>query len=224
MVISAILLKCINIDGKVNYMKLIAEKRVRTGTGASKQARAAGKLPAVIYGSEVDSLPVLLDLKEFDDAIREVGANGVFTVEVDGEEYSVFVKEYSSFATKQKLYHVDLQAFTAGEKVVMTIPIYVEGEEEVVEGIVSQLINEIELEIAPEKAPSSITIDVSGLQIGDSLTVADIELPEGAVLITEPEEAAVTVTVPEDISEDLEPSEATDEMPEPEVIGEDEEE
>lgn len=206
-------------------MKIVAEKRAKTGTSASKQARAAGKLPAVIYGKAVDSLPVLVDLKEFEDAIREVGSNGVFTLEVDGDNYQVFVKEYSYFATKPSLYHIDLQAFTAGEKVAMTIPVYVEGEEEILEGILSQSVSEVELEIAPEDAPTQFTIDASKLEIGDSLTVADIEIPEDAELLTETDETVVSVSAPEDISEDLETTDtATDVMPEPEVIGEDDEE
>lgn len=205
-------------------MKLVAELREKTGTSASKQARAAGKLPAVVYGSAVDSLPVLVDLKEFEDAIREVGSNGVFTLEVGEEEYQVFVKEYSYFALKPSLYHVDIQAFVAGEKVVMTIPVYVEGEEKVDGGIVSQSVSEIEIEVAPEKAPDNFTLDVSELEVGDSLSVSDIEMPEDAILITEADETVLSVTVPEDISDDLEPVEDDEEMPEPEVIGEDEDE
>lgn len=206
-------------------MKIVAEKRTKTGTSASKQARAAGKLPAVIYGRAVESLPVLVDLKEFEDAVREVGSNGVFSLEVDGETYQVFVKEYSYFATKPSLYHIDLQAFTAGEKVDMTIPVYVEGEDEILEGILSQSISEIDIVIAPEDAPTHFTIDASKLEIGDSLTVADIELPESTELLTEPDETIVSVSAPEDISEDLETEDtATDVMPEPEVIGEDDEE
>lgn len=204
-------------------MKISAEKRTKTGTSASKQARAAGKLPAVIYGSQVESLPVLIDLKEFEDTIREVGANGVFTLAVDGEDYTVFVKETSAFALTPKLYHVDLQAFSAGEKVVMTIPVFVEGEENILEGNVTQSISEIEIEVAPEEAPNNFTVDASELAIGDSITVADIEMPEGAVLITEADETVLSVVAPEDISDDLEPTESSDEMPEPEVIGADEE-
>ena len=204
-------------------MKILAEKRVQTGTSASKRARAAGKLPAVVYGSAVQSMPVLVDLKAFEDTIRAVGANGVFSLDVDGEVYKVFVKDSSSYALTPKLYHIDLQAFTAGETVVMTIPVYVVGEEKILEGNVSQSISEIEIEIAPEDAPSSFEIDASALVIGDSVTVADIKLPENAVLITEADETVMSVLAPEDISEDLEPSEASDEMPEPEVIGADEE-
>lgn len=205
-------------------MKLVAELREKTGTSASKQARAAGKLPAVVYGSAVDSLPVLVDLKEFEDTIREVGSNGVFTLEVGEDDYQVFVKEYSYFALKPSLYHVDIQAFVAGEKVVMTIPVYVEGEEKVDGGIVSQSVSEIEIEVAPEKAPDNFTLDVSKLEVGDSLSVSDIEMPEDAILITEADETVLSVTVPEDISDDLEPVEDDEEMPEPEVIGEDEDE
>lgn len=207
-------------------MKIAAEKRTKTGTSASKQARAAGKLPAVVYGKKVDSLPVLMDLKEFEDVIREVGSNGVFNLDIDGEDYSVFVKDSQSFALVNKLYHVDLQAFTAGEKVDMTIPVWVVGGEKIEEGNVSQSISELEIVIAPEKAPESFTLDVSDLEIGDTLEVADIELPEDAELLTESDETVVSISAPEDISDDLEPTtETSDEiMPEPEVIGEDEEE
>src|SRR5699024_7603612 len=131
-----------------------------------------------------------------------------------------FVKEYSYYATKPTLYHVDLQAFTAGEKVDMTIPVYVEGEEEILEGILSQSISEIDIVIAPEDAPTDFTIDASKLQIGDSLTVADIELPESAELCTEPDETVVSVSAHGGISDDLEAEDnSTEVMSEPEVIG-----
>lgn len=204
-------------------MKILAEKRTTTGTSASKKARAAGKLPAVIYGSSVESLPVLVDLKEFEDTIRAVGANGVFSLDIDGEVYKVFVKDTASYALTPKLYHIDLQAFTAGEKVTMTIPVYVVGEENIQEGNVSQSISEIDIEIAPEDAPTSFDIDVSSLEIGDSVAVSDIELPEGAELLSEEDLTVLSVLAPEDISEDLEPTEGAADMPEPEVIGADEE-
>lgn len=207
----------------MNFMKILAEKRTTTGTSASKKARAAGKLPAVIYGSSVESLPVLVDLKEFEDTIRAVGANGVFSLDIDGEVYKVFVKDTASYALTPKLYHIDLQAFTAGEKVTMTIPVYVVGEENIQEGNVSQSISEIDIEIAPEDAPTSFDIDVSSLEIGDSVAVSDIELPEGAELLSEDDLTVLSVLAPEDISEDLEPTEGAAEMPEPEVIGADEE-
>lgn len=105
----------------------------------------------------------------------------------------------------------------------MTIPVYVVGEENIQEGNVSQSISEIDIEIAPEDAPTSFDIDVSSLEIGDSVAVSDIELPEGAELLSEDDLTVLSVLAPEDISEDLEPTEGAAEMPEPEVIGADEE-
>ncbi|MDZ7835890.1 MAG: hypothetical protein U5K84_11780 [Alkalibacterium sp.] len=82
-------------------MKLTATKRTETGTSASRRAREEGKIPAAIYGKEVDTVSVLVDRKEFEMLLREVGTNGVFDVEVDGDDtYHVFVKEKTNAALK----------------------------------------------------------------------------------------------------------------------------
>ncbi|EXJ22477.1 LSU ribosomal protein L25p [Alkalibacterium sp. AK22] len=199
-------------------MKLAATKRTETGTSASKKARAEGKIPAAIYGKEVETVSVLIDEKEFEKTIKEVGYNGVFDVEVDGDTYHVFVKDQANAAIKPIVYHVDLLAFTKGQKVTMSIPVHVSGEEGIDEGIVSQSISELEVNIAPADAPSEYIVDVSELEIGDTVHVSDIELGEGVELLTDEESTVVSVTAPQ-IEE--EPAEETDEMPEPEVIGED---
>lgn len=207
-------------------MKLTAEKRTQTGTSASKRARAAGKLPAVVYGKAVESTPILLDLKEVEDTLREVGMNGVFEIDLEGETLQVFVKDASSETFRPRLRHIDLLAFTAGEKVTMAIPVYITGEETIEVGYVSQSISEIELEIAPAKAPSELTLDVTGLEIGDQLLVSDIELPEDAELLGDLDSTVLVVSPPDDISDDLEPttSEDEEEVAEPEVIGEEKDE
>lgn len=199
-------------------MKLAATKRTETGTSASKKARAEGKIPAAIYGKEVETVSVLIDEKEFEKTIKEVGYNGVFDVEVDGDTYHVFVKDQANAAIKPIVYHVDLLAFTKGQKVTMSIPVHVSGEEQIDEGIVSQSISELEVNIAPADAPSEYVVDVSKLVIGDTVHVSDIELGEGVELLTDEESTVVSVSAPQ-IEE--EPAEETDEMPEPEVIGED---
>ncbi len=204
-------------------MKITAEKRTQTGTSASKKARAAGKLPAVVYGTEVESTSILLSLKDVEDALREVGMNGVFEIDLDGETLQVFVKEAVYETFRPKLKHIDLLAFTAGEKVAMSIPVYITGEETIEVGYVSQSISEIEMEIAPSKAPSELTIDVTGMEIGDHLTVADVEVPEDAEVTRELDATVLSISAPDDISDDLEPVEegsADEEMPEPEVINE----
>lgn len=203
-------------------MKITAEKRTQTGTSASKKARAAGKLPAVVYGSKVDSTAILLDLKDVEDTLREVGLNGVFEIDLEGESLQVFVKEAVYETFRPQLRHIDLLAFTAGEKVTMSIPVYIAGEDTIEVGYVSQSISEIEMDIVPADAPTELTVDVTGMEIGDSLTVAEIEVPENADVITEADATVLSISAPDDISDDLEPVEdgADAEMPEPEVINE----
>ncbi|HLQ75062.1 MAG TPA: 50S ribosomal protein L25 [Alloiococcus sp.] len=203
-------------------MKITAEKRTQTGTSASKKARAAGKLPAVVYGSKVDSTAILLDLKDVEDTLREVGLNGVFEIDLEGESLQVFVKEAVYETFRPQLRHIDLLAFTAGEKVTMSIPVYIAGEDAIEVGYVSQSISEIEMDIVPADAPTELTVDVTGMEIGDSLTVAEIEVPEDAEIITEADATVLSISAPDDISDDLEPVEdgADAEMPEPEVINE----
>ncbi|MDN6293362.1 MAG: 50S ribosomal protein L25 [Alkalibacterium sp.] len=200
-------------------MKLTATKRTETGTSASKRARAEGKIPAAIYGREVETVPVLLNEKELEMTLREVGSNGVFKVDVDGETYDVFVKDKKNAALKPEIYHVDLLAFTKGQKVNMTIPVYVNGEEEIKEGIVSQSISELEVNVAPANAPSEYIVDVSEMEIGDAKHVSDIVIADDVELLTDTELTVVSVSAPQ-IEEEPEPT-SDDEMPEPEVIGED---
>lgn len=177
-------------------------------------------IPAAIYGREVETVAVLLNRKEFEMTLREVGANGVFDVEVDGDTYHVFVKEKTNAALKPEIYHVDLLAFTKGQKVNMTIPVYITGEEEIKEGIVSQSISELEVNVAPAEAPSEFTVDVSEMEIGDTKHVSDIAIDDSIELLSDTDSTVVSVSAPQ-IEEEPEPT-ADDEMPEPEVIGEDE--
>lgn len=212
---------------KVKCMKISAQKRTQTGTSASKKARQEGYLPAVVYGSKVDSTPILLKLKDVEDTLREVGSNGVFEIDLGGDKLQVFVKDAVYETFRPQLRHIDLLAFTSGEKVAMSIPVYVEGEESIEVGYVSQSISEIEMEIAPAKAPSELTVDVKGMEIGDSLTVADIDVPEDAEILDELEATVLSISAPDDVSDDLEQSdegETEADMPEPEVITEKEDE
>ena len=200
-------------------MKLNAQLRTETGTRASKKVRREGLIPAAIYGSSVETFPVVFNRREFEDVLREVGANGVFTLDVEGdEEYQVFVKEQVNAALKDEIYHADLQAFLKGEKVIMDIPVYLEGDAELEEAVANQSLTEIQIEVAPASAPSEYYVDVSDLEIGDSLTVADLELEGDIEIITELDTTVVSISAPEEIIEP-EPGEEAEEMPEPELIG-----
>lgn len=204
-------------------MKLNAQLRTETGTRASKKVRREGSIPAAIYGSSVDTVSVVFNRREFETILREVGANGVFTIDVEGgEEYQVFVKDQTNAAIKDEVYHIDLQAFLKGEKVVMDIPVYLEGEAELEDAVANQALTEIQIEVAPASAPSEYYVNVADLEIGDSITVADMELEGDIEVITEPDTTVVSISAPEEIIE--EEPDADAEMPEPELIGADDDE
>ena len=129
-------------------MKIKAQLRTELGSGAAGRARREGLIPAAIYGSSVDSISVLLDRREYERVVRELGFNGVFEIEVEGDEtYQVFVKEQIKAPIKDIINHVDLQAFRKGEKVTMDIPVFIEGQEGLVDAVANRSITSVEIEI-----------------------------------------------------------------------------
>lgn len=201
-------------------MKLKAQKRERLGTSASKQARNENKVPATIFGSDMEAQSVLIDRKEFDELLRELGRNAVFNIDLDGEETQVLIKNIDLSALKPEIYNVELNALTKGQKVTVPVTIVLEGLEDVKEGVVTQTLNEVEVETDPLDIPTEITLNVSDLVIGDTVVVSDLKVPENVTVLAEAEETVVVVAAPR-VEE--EPTDGDAEVAEPEVIGEKEE-
>lgn len=201
-------------------MKLKAQKRERLGTSASKQARNENKVPATIFGSDIEPQSVLIDRKEFDELLRELGRNAVFNIDLDGEETQVLIKNIDLSALKPEIYNVELNALTKGQKVTVPVTIVLEGLEDVKEGVVTQTLNEVEVETDPLDIPTEITLNVSDLVIGDTVVVSDLKVPENVTVLAEAEETVVVVAAPR-VEE--EPTDGDAEVAEPEVIGEKEE-
>ena len=201
-------------------MKLKAQKRERLGTSASKQARNDNKVPATIFGSDMEAQSVLIDRKEFDELLRELGRNAVFNIDLDGEETQVLIKNIDLSALKPEIYNVELNALTKGQKVTVPVTIVLEGLEDVKEGVVTQTLDEVEVETDPLDIPTEITLNVSDLVIGDTVVVSDLKVPENVTVLAEAEETVVVVAAPR-VEE--EPTDGDAEVAEPEVIGEKEE-
>ena len=172
-------------------MKLKAQKRERLGTSASKQARNDNKVPATIFGSDMEAQSVLIDRKEFDELLRELGRNAVFNIDLDGEETQVLIKNIDLSALKPEIYNVELNALTKGQKVTVPVTIVLEGLEDVKEGVVTQTLNEVEVETDPLDIPTEITLNVSDLVIGDTVVVSDLKVSENVTVLAEAEETVV---------------------------------
>jgi len=198
-------------------MKLQVEKREKVGSSAAKRARSDKKLTAVIYGKDVEATPVLLDAKEFDEVLKQLGKNAIFEVSMsDGKTMQVIVKDIQQAALKNQIQNIALQALTKGQKLTMTVAIHLVGSEDLKEGVLTQTLNELEIETDAAHVPTEFQIDVNEMNIGDTLTVADIKVDAGISVLTDPEAAVAILAAPatETADEDEASAEATEKVAE----------
>ncbi|ADO77874.1 50S ribosomal protein L25/general stress protein Ctc [Halanaerobium praevalens] len=205
-----------------------AELRTETGKGAARTIRRDGLIPGVVYGRGNDPRSIKVDPLDIEKLLH---SNAIFDLTFVGEdggedEATVIIKDYQKDVIKQNLLHVDFQFISMDEKITVSVPMRLEGDALGVRngGVLQHLLREIEIDALPAEIPEEITIDISELEVGESLAVADLELSEGLDLVTESDEVIVTVVTPTELVEEDEETEAEDEFLEPEVIGEDDEE
>ena len=175
-------------DHKVN-----AETRSNFGKGYARRLRAAGQIPAVIYGHGTEPVHVALPGHQMLLLVRR--ANAVIELVVDGKEQLVLVKDVQRDPVRQIIEHIDLLVVKKGEKVHVDVPVIVTGEP--FAGTIASLENTtVSLEVEATHIPQSVEVDVEGLEDGAHITAADLKLPRGAALLTAPETLIVGVSVP----------------------------
>lgn len=198
-------------------MDIKAIKRNTVGTGASNQDRREDKIPAVIYGRGEDSIPVLLEEKEIATILKTQGDSAIFNVAVEGGRTGqVYIKEVQRHSLKNQILHVSMQTLEAGQKLTVNVPVVLENTENVKIGVLEQTIYEVAVETVADKVPDEFTLDAGSLEIGDTLTVADLEKIPDVEILDDPETLVVTVSAPR--VEEV-PEEGAEEA-QPEVIGE----
>jgi large subunit ribosomal protein L25 len=200
---------------------LNAARRTETGKGAARSLRRDGRIPGVVYGHGEDTLSISLDAHDFGKLISGISVeNTILELKIDGAADSrALIREVQWHPYKPVILHVDLYQVHAGEKVHLEIPVRVEGNPLGVRdqgGVLQQVRHELSIECLPKDIPERITLDVSELEIGDSIHVRDIEVP-GATILAEGDLTLVTVVPPTLAKvEDEEPEEG---VIEPEVVG-----
>ncbi len=173
----------------------------------------------------MDPLPILLDLRSTTKILREVSRATILTIDVEGEEFTTLVRERQRGILTGEYEHIDFLAISMTETVRTQVNVFVEGQspaEEEFGAVVMTGADNIEVEALPGDLPESLTVDVSVLvNIGDTITVADLDLPKGVSVLSEPTEmlAVLTVPVAEIMEEEEEEELELDEDMEPEVIG-----
>lgn len=166
-----------------------------------KVLRREGKLPAALFGYGVVPTPILLNMKETSRTLASVGSSTLVTIDLEGKEYNVLVRERQVESITRALLHVDFQAVSMTETVRAQVHIYISEQEAPAVSNYGAMINTgidmLEIECLPQDLPERIDIDISGLiEIGDSILVKDIPLPEGVQVLDDPETLIVVASSP----------------------------
>jgi large subunit ribosomal protein L25 len=175
----------------VSENKLVAEARTQFGKGAARKIRRDHKVPAVMYGH--GAAPIHITLPGHDAMMALKHANALLTITLGDEEHLALAKDVQRDPIKPVIEHVDLVIVKKGEKVVVDVPVHLEGEAGP-ETVVTTDHNTLQLEVEATHIPESIVVSVEGLEAGTQILAGAVELPKGATLVTDAEALVVNIT------------------------------
>jgi large subunit ribosomal protein L25 len=165
------------------------------GTRTSRRLRAAGSIPAVVYGAGVSPFAVAVDAKAFRNAVAgELGLNTVLTLEADGTAHTVMARQIQRHPVRGTVNHIDFQVIDPTVGVVVEVPIHVVGDAVEVRHAdweVDQKAFSIKVNALPTKIPTFVTVDISDLKVGGAIRVGDVPMPEGVSPASDPTVAVV---------------------------------
>jgi large subunit ribosomal protein L25 len=174
---------------------LTAETGRIVGSRSSSRLRADGQVPAVVYGLGRDAVSVTVPWPELRKALTtDAGMNALITIDVDGQKDLTIVKDLQRHPVKRNVLHVDFLRVDPDAPVAVEVPIILLGEARQIEnrrGIVDQPMKTLTVKAKPADIPTQLEATIDDLDIGDSITVADIALPAGVTTDVEPETQVV---------------------------------
>jgi large subunit ribosomal protein L25 len=186
----------------MSEVSLAVEIRAGTGKGIARQLRRAGRIPGVVYGSKLDPVSISLDPRELDQLIRTShgGVNTLIDLEGPGEVSgrTVLVKELQREPVRGGLLHADLFEVDANARVRVSVPVHLTGTAHGVTmgGLIDHALRELEIDCLARSIPDEFLVDVSALDVGDSIHVGEIALPDGVELHTQSDLPVVSVVAP----------------------------
>lgn len=200
-------------------LDLKVDKRDIVRKGGLKALREQGILPAVVYGKDFETKPVNLDAKKFNKILRDHGENVLLNLEVDGETHPALIREVQRDPIRNEVIHVDLNIVSMTEEIEFEVPIVLVGEPAGASlgGVLQHQLRELKAKALPKNMIDTVEVDVSDLQIGDTVLVKDLTIDKDITILDDPEEMIATLLAPEE-EEKEEVEEEIEEMEEPEVI------
>ncbi len=208
------------------------QQRVAEGKNANRRLRAAGVIPAVLYGGGGDSVPIQINQHQIDELLRSrAGENTVFLLKLEGTKKSrhSMIRDLQKDSITGHLIHIDFQRILLDQKIKLAVPVEIVGVPEGVKtegGILDFVTREVEIECLPTQIPNQIRVDVEALHVGQHIEAGQIELPKGIELLTDRERVLVSIAIARVVEEEAEESEELleAETAQPEVVGGDSEE
>lgn len=203
---------------------LSARTRATTGKGHARKLRSDGRIPAVIYGHGEATRSLSIDAHEFDRLRADVHVeNTLIELTIENERpLKTLVREVQTHPSRGDVLHLDLYQIHAGEALTVEVPIRLVGVSPGVRagGIMQHALNALEIRCLPDKIPETIDVDISTLEIGDSIHVGDLALPEGVEAEADEKRSVCSVIAPTVAAAPAEEAveEAAEEGAEPEVI------
>jgi large subunit ribosomal protein L25 len=200
---------------------LTAETGRELGSRSSRRLLRDGKVPAVVYGLEQDTVSIAVAWPDLRAALTtEAGLNALITLDVDGSEDLTIIKDLQRDPVRRDVVHVDFLRVSRDAEILVEVPLVLEGEAEKVEredGTVAHLLFNLAVYAKPGSIPNEITIDVSDLEVGDAIRVGDLSLPAGSRTEVDEDEVIVTAQISREtieVAEEEELIEALDELAE----------
>ncbi len=206
-------------------MIISAEKRDERGKNAARRIRREGRIPAILYGSGSESVPLVLEKKDVFSILKsETGENTIFQVSFQEQKQNVMIKDYHQDVVSDEIKHVDLIRVAMDKAIRVTVPVTLTGEAVGVKaegGFVDVVTREIGVECMPGDIPECIDVDITELHLNQSLKVEDLEIIPGVKFTSEANAVVVMIHAPvaeEEIEEEAEEEEIMGEEEQPEVI------
>jgi large subunit ribosomal protein L25 len=178
---------------------LVADANRQIGKSAARKIRREGKVPAIVYGLGSDPQPVAVSSREFEHILHGPGgSNTLISLDLSGKQELVLARQLVRHPVRHNLVHVDFIRVSRDVAVAAEVPIHLTGEPQGVKegGMLGQDTFTLSIEAKPGDLPNAIEADVSALNIGDQLTVADLKLPAGVVSTQEPGDLVAHVSTP----------------------------
>jgi len=182
-----------------------AAKRVEQGSSASRRLRRAGQVPAILFGADQEATSVTLDHNQMYHLLhKEAFHASILNIDVDGTVERVVLRDAQWHPYKQLVLHMDFMRVKTGVAITMKVPLHFTNEEaapglKLQNGIASHILTDVEVSTLPRNLPEFIEVDLTGMNLGDSITIAELKLPEGVEVLDHghPDQVVVTILSPQ---------------------------